>query len=104
MISLGSKFADYGLTAGFTICLQFTLLFWLAPSLANSIIVVSITTTKSYVELLPSSLNIVASVILGALAIIILFFIGLILALIGSVGVIWEARIFWSSLSTTVSG
>ena len=98
MIALGSRFADYGLTAGFMICLQLAFLFWFAPSLAHSIIVASATATKSYVELLPQSLNIVASVVLGAFAIIILFFVGLILALIGSVAVFWEANIFRKQL------
>jgi hypothetical protein len=98
MISLGSKFADYGLTAGFMICTQFALLFWVAPNTLHSILVASAMATRSYLELLPNSLAAAASAVLATFAIISIFFVGLLLELIGSVAIIWEVRVFKQQL------
>jgi hypothetical protein len=94
VISLGVKYADYGLTGGFAICGQAALLFWIAPDKARSIIAGSATFLGDYFRQLPEGLVTPASAVITAVAVISIFFLGLILELIGSVAVIWEANVF----------
>jgi hypothetical protein len=56
MISLGAKFADYGLTGGFAIVGQATLLCWVAPDSARSIVIGSARILGDYFDSLPESL------------------------------------------------
>lgn len=94
MISLGAKFADYGLTGGFAICGQLALLFWLVPDKARSILEGSATVIGDYIRQLPDGLVTPASAVITTVAVISIFFLGLVLEVIGSVAVIWEADVF----------
>jgi hypothetical protein len=94
VISLGAKYADYGLTGGFAICGQAALLFWLAPERAHSIIAGAPHVLGTYLGQLPEGLVTPISAVITAVAIISIFFLGLVLELIGSVAAFWELRVF----------
>lgn len=98
MISLGAKFADYGLTGGFAVCGQAALLSWLAPGTTRSIIECVTKALATFFQDLPPGLVTPVSAFLTAVAIISIFFLGLVLELIGSIAVLVEVYVFRSHL------
>jgi hypothetical protein len=98
MISLGAKFADYGLTGGFAIVGQATLLGWVAPDTARSIVIGSAQILGEYFDCLPASLVTPAAAVMTTVGLISIFFLGLVLEAIGSIAVIWEVNVFKSHL------
>ena len=98
MISLGAKFADYGLTGGFAIVAQATLFCWMVPDTARSIVTGSVRILGDYFDRLPASLVTPAAAVMTTVGLISIFFLGLVLEAIGSVAVLWEINVFTSHL------
>lgn len=94
MIGLGSRFADYGLTGGFFVFTQFSALWWIFPELAAARFTAVTGFVSARVDALPPAAHPAFSSLLVALAVVSIFFVGLLLDLMGSFLVIWEAQIF----------
>src|SRR5262245_53393486 len=98
MISLGARFADYGLTGGFFLFAQVILLTSLLPTRTAGLAETFAHQLTTLLAAMPEAVRPAITSLLAALAIISIFFIGLLLEALGSHFVIWEADIFWTHL------
>ena len=97
MISLGTRFADYGLTGGFFLLVSLALFGWLLPAEACSLVSSLKIALGSNTFNAPTILStFIAGVFAGAF-IVVVFFLGLLLDLLGS-RVLWERKIFRKEL------
>ncbi len=99
MIGLGSRFAEYGLTGGFFVFGQVCVFAWFFPEIAGDLFSSIVAVLPARLDhALPKAAHPAFSSLLVALALVSIFFIGLLLDLIGSVIAVWEAGIFKKEL------
>ena len=98
MIGLGSRFAEYGLTGGFFVFGQLFVLAWFFPEIAADWFSSIAKLLSARLYELPAAARPAFSNLLAALALVSIFFAGLLLDLIGSVLAAWEVKIFKRTL------
>ena len=94
VFSLGTRFAEYGVTGGLFLFAQVVLFAWLAPQWSEAAFAGFADAAHMRLDSLPAELKPTGVSVLAALSIVSLFATGLLLELLGSVGVMWEAYIF----------
>jgi hypothetical protein len=97
VISLGARFADYGLTGGFFLLVSLALFGWLLPAEACSLVSSLKIALGSNTFNAPTILGTFIAGVFAAAFIVVVFFLGLLLDLLGSM-VMWERKIFRKEL------
>ena len=98
MIGLGARFADYGLTGGFFMFSQVAALAWFFPKSAMAQFTAVSEFVSTRLAALPEPAHPAFSSLMVALAVLSIFFLGLLLELIGSLFIVWEAKTFKAHL------
>ena len=98
MLSLGSRFAHYGLTGGFLLLANFLLFFLVSSESLQSEAAKVGTTIDNLLSLFPKSLENGAGAVFAVIFILLCFFVGLVLEMLGSFSAIREAGILSRNL------
>ncbi|MEO6563834.1 MAG: hypothetical protein ABIN99_12450 [Nitrosospira sp.] len=98
MLSLGSKFAHYGVTGGFLLFAQFFLFSIAFPEHSHSIFANASANIAELLSLIPESLETGITAIFAVIFILMCFLVGLILEMLGSLIAVAEALILSRNL------
>jgi hypothetical protein len=100
LITLGTRFVDYGLTGGTIVFFSIGLIGWFNPGAGSAVFGLIHAVQNSVATELPSFFESVLGPIMIAFFVVSVFLVGFILDLIGSVFVVWEMNIFRKNLES----